>query len=117
MARYKHLPIYKCTYDLLQKVTFYTRNFPRDFKYTLGDRLREEVINLVIYVYRANSSNSKLEHLAPLQERLLVVDLMLRLTHDLKLLDTKAYSICVELTNNLQKQANAWAKSQGNQAD
>jgi len=51
MAPYKHLPIYKATYDLLQKVTFYTRNFPRDFKYTLGDRLREEVINLVIYVF------------------------------------------------------------------
>ena len=31
MARYKHLPIYKSTYDLLQKVTFYTRNFPREF--------------------------------------------------------------------------------------
>jgi len=117
MARYKHLPIYKATYDLLQKVTFYTRNFPRDFKYTLGDRLREEVINLVIYVYRANSSSNKLEHLAPLQERLLVVDLMLRLCQDLKLLDIKAYAICVELTNSLQKQANSWAKSQQKQAD
>jgi hypothetical protein len=117
MARYKHLPIYKCTYDLLQKVTFYTRNFPRDFKYTLGDKLRGEVIDLVIYVYRANSSADKSIHLSSLQERLLVVDLMLRLSHDLKLLDVKAYSICVELTNNLQKQSNAWAKSQKNQAD
>jgi len=47
MAQYKHLPIYKTTYELLEMVTLRTRNFPRDFKYSLGDKIRNECIELV----------------------------------------------------------------------
>jgi hypothetical protein len=32
MAQYKHLPIYKTTYELLEMITLRTRNFLRDFK-------------------------------------------------------------------------------------
>ena len=41
MARYKHLPIYKVTYDLLMQITKITRSFPKDFKYSLAATLRE----------------------------------------------------------------------------
>lgn len=40
MAQYQHLPIYKVTYELLQQITKVTKDFPRDFKYSLGDKLR-----------------------------------------------------------------------------
>lgn len=40
MAQYQHLPIYKSTYELLHTVTRATTGFPRDFKYSLGDKLR-----------------------------------------------------------------------------
>jgi hypothetical protein len=44
MAQYKHLPIYKTTYELLEMVTRKTKDFPRDFKYSLGDKLRNESV-------------------------------------------------------------------------
>jgi len=53
MAQYKHLPIYKTTYELLEMVTLRTRNFPRDFKYSLGDKIRNECIE------RLNKRGSK----------------------------------------------------------
>ena len=48
MAQYKHLPIYKTTYDLLKLITLRTKHFPRDFKYSLGDKLRNECVELVV---------------------------------------------------------------------
>ena len=55
MAQYKHLPIYKTTYELLEAVTQKTRHFPKEFKYTLGDKIRTECIELVVFIYKANS--------------------------------------------------------------
>jgi len=55
MAQYTHLPIYKTTYELLNLITKKTKTFPRDFKYSLGDKIRNECIDLVIFIYKANS--------------------------------------------------------------
>lgn len=44
MSKYKHLPIYKSTYELLEIITRKTKNFSRDFKYSLGDKIRNECI-------------------------------------------------------------------------
>ena len=54
MAQYKHLPIYKQTYDLLVRVTEITRGYPRDFK-PFASRIREQVMEVVLLIYRANS--------------------------------------------------------------
>ena len=59
MAQYKHLPIYKTTYELLEMVTRKTKDFPRDFKYSLGDKIRNECIELVIFIYKANTIKNK----------------------------------------------------------
>ena len=61
MAQYQHLPIYKVTYDLLVKTTEVTRHFPRDFK-TFATRLREEMIDIVLLIYRANSDRAERAH-------------------------------------------------------
>jgi hypothetical protein len=81
MAQYQHLPIYKATYDLLLKVTEATRHFPRDFKHSLAAMLREEVLAVVVLIYRANSARDKrTELLDQVVERMQVVELMLRLS-------------------------------------
>ncbi len=55
MAQYQHLPIYKVTYELLQQITKVTKDFPRDFKHSLAVKLRDEVVDLVVFVYKANT--------------------------------------------------------------
>ena len=52
MAQYKHLPIYKVTYELLEQVAKVTKEFPRDYKYSLGVKLRDEIVDLVVFVHR-----------------------------------------------------------------
>jgi len=111
MAQYKHLPIYKTTYELLQTVTRKTKNFPREFKYSMGDKIRDECVELVILIYKANSIKSERgEHLAKILERVQVVELMLRLSKDLHLINVTSFSEIVLLTDSLSRQAQGWIK-------
>ena len=59
MAQYQHLPIYKATYDLLARVTQATAGFSKAYKYSLGDRLRDEVVDMVVFIFRASSSRKE----------------------------------------------------------
>jgi hypothetical protein len=108
VARYKHLPIYRTSYELLVKITRLSRNFQRDFKYTLGDSLREETVRLVLTVYRANSALEKEKLIEDVLEQIQILDLILRLSRDMHLVSTGAYSECVVLTDSLSQQAHGW---------
>jgi hypothetical protein len=116
MAKTSDLPIYKLTYDLLTLVTQATRNFPKDYKFSLGQKLREECIDMVVYIYRANSSKNKAQYLQILLERLEVVNLIMRLCKDLRLFTVKQFSSMVEITDSLGRQSAGWSKWSSTQA-
>lgn len=110
MALHTHLPIYKVAYDLLDKITDLSKNMPRDFKASIGGKLRDECVEIVVLIFRANCARDKLPHLDLLIERLQVAELLLRLSRDKRLISTGQYAGTVELTNNIGKQANGWRK-------
>lgn len=119
MSKYKHLPIYKSTYELLEVITRKTKNFSRDFKYSLGDKIRNECIELVIFIYKANSMKEQQEdNLNQIIERVQVIELMLRLAKDLHLLNINSFSEIVVLTDSIARQAQGWLKhTKGLRAD
>ena len=45
MANYTELNVYKSTYALLYDLLAASKSFNRDFKYTLGENLKNEMIN------------------------------------------------------------------------
>ncbi len=53
MARYDHLPVYKVSYELLLLVFQITKYFSREFKYTIGQELKKEAIEMMTNIYRA----------------------------------------------------------------
>ena len=63
MAQYQHLPIYKQTYDILLRAMTATKDFPREYKFTLGQKIKDELIDLVILIYRATSAIDKKQHI------------------------------------------------------
>jgi hypothetical protein len=111
MALHTSLPIYKVTYDLLTAVTASTRSMPRDFKTSIGGKLREECVELVVLIFRANVARDKVVHLTTLLERLQVAELLLRLSKDMRLISVGQYAQAIELTQQIGKQANGWRKS------
>ena len=111
MALASTLPIYCVTYELLQVVTRITKDMPRDYKQSLGNKVREECVELVVLIYRANCARDKRHHLEDLQERLQVVVLLLRLSKDMRLISTAQFAQTIELTDQVGRQSTGWLKS------
>ena len=59
MALYYDLPVFKDTYSLTLKVFELTKNFSREYKFTLGQDMKRDCINLVRSIYRANKTKVK----------------------------------------------------------
>ncbi len=113
MAQYQHLPIYKQTYDILLRTMVATKDFPREYKFTLGQKLKDELIELVVLIYRANSAKDKMQHIQSILERVQAIQLLMRLSHDMKILPRRHYAALAEMTENLAKQAQGWLTSSG----
>jgi hypothetical protein len=111
MALHTNLPIYKVAYDLLDVVTDLAKNMPRDFKASIGGKIRDEVVEIVTLIFRANTAREKAPHLQDLIERLQVTELLLRLSRDKRLIAVKQYARAVELTTSVGKQASGWRRS------
>ena len=63
MALYYDLPVYRDTYKLILKIFEVTKDFPKDYKYTLGPDMKRDALQLVRSIYRANKSTQKKEQL------------------------------------------------------
>ena len=63
MALYYDLKVFKDVYQLILKIFEYTKDFPREYKYTLGQDMKRDAIVLVRSIYRANKAKSKTEYL------------------------------------------------------
>ena len=113
MATYDNLPVYKQTYDLLLQLFRTCQNMERDFKFTLGENIKKEIIELITNVYRANCRNNteKLPLLRSAQENVEVVRLLLRLLNDLKQLGLKEFISANEKIESVSKQLAAWVNS------
>lgn len=111
MALHSELPIYKVAYDLLTHVVQITRSIPRDFKKSIGDKIRDECVEVTVLIFRANVARDKTPHLQKLIERLQVAELLLRLSRDLRLIATKQYADAIALTQSIGKQATKWKQS------
>ncbi|WP_258197833.1 hypothetical protein [Pseudomonas capeferrum] len=59
MAMHMDLQIYKASLGLLQMATNLTRNIPRDLKQSLGKRVIDECIDVLMLIARANSTQDK----------------------------------------------------------
>jgi hypothetical protein len=111
MATHTHLPIYKVAYDLLDVVTDLVKNMQRDFKRSIGEKINAECIEITVLVFRANVAQDKSPHLMELLERLQVIELLVRLAMDKRLISRPAYAKAVELSTSIGKQANGWRRA------
>ena len=113
MGIHTDLNVYKTAYDLVGLVVDdLIKNMPRDVKKAIGERLRDECINLTVLIQTANMERNKAPHLVDLVKSLGVVELLLRVSRDKRYIGTAKYADAALLTTSIGKQANAWRKSQ-----
>jgi hypothetical protein len=74
---------------MVLKIFEYTKDFPKEYKYTLGQDMKRDGIQLVRSIYRANKSKDKREYLEQFLDDFEVLKLEIRLCVDMKILSIK----------------------------
>ena len=70
MAKYDDLPVFKATYDLLFQIFNVSQHWRRDIRYSLGEDLKKEIIEILQLIYQANSTRSKIAFILLLKLRI-----------------------------------------------
>jgi hypothetical protein len=63
MALYYGLPVFKDVYKVTLLIYSLTNDFSKEYKYTLGQDLKKDVLVLMRSIYRANKAQNKKEYL------------------------------------------------------
>ena len=108
---FNQLPVYKVSYDLLVETFKTVKDFNREYKYTLGENIKKETMEMVIDIYRANSNFAKKPCLQKARERIEVIRILFRLAQDLKQFGLKRFVDVNEKIESISKQLSAWEKS------
>ena len=112
MALYYELPVYKDTYKLILMIFEYTKDFSREYKYTLGQDMKRDALQLVRSIYRANKSTEKREHLDKFIDDFELLKLEIRLATDMKILPAGKQAELSILLESIGKQITGWRKTQ-----
>jgi len=108
MALYYDLKVFQDVYQLILKVFEFTKDFPREYKYTLGQDMKRDAIVLVRSIYRANKAKNKTEYLEQFLDDFEILKLELRLCVDLKIMSFKKQSEIALLMEGIGKQITGW---------
>ena len=64
MSQSDHLPIYKDTFTMLGMVINRVKDYPRFYRYTIGEKMVNINLEMLSLIYRANSSYEKISILS-----------------------------------------------------
>lgn len=112
MAIYTQLPVYKLSYALLLDVTRTLAGTARDCRYTLGQDLRQRLMDIIVLIYRANRMRHKVKIISSMRESLLEAQVYIRMMSDMRYISEGKYAALAEQTTVISKQMAAWEKSE-----
>ena len=110
MAQYDHLPVFKKGYDLLLAVFQTVSNFGKEYKYTIGENLKKETLEIIVSIYKANSRVEKSTMIVQAKEHLELARLYIRISKDLKQITLKKMIFLNEFIESISKQLTGWEK-------
>lgn len=109
MALYYSLPVYRDTYKLVLLIFRTTQSFAREYKYTLGQDMKRDAMQLVRSIYRANKATvGKQGYLEAFLDDFELLRLEVRLCTDMKLISIKRQSEISLLMDSIGKQITGW---------
>ena len=111
-AEYDHLPVYKAAYDLLQHVyrDKCIASVPRDVKYTLVERLKQDILEVLVLIYKAhyNMLGDKALQLQQARELIPGVKARMRIMYDWRYINLELFRTLAVEVESVSKQLGAW---------
>lgn len=111
LARYEHLNIYKAAYAFLIYFGAVFPHFQREYRYTIGESLLNQIMDFIIMIYKANSAKTKearAEILTQMQIAMEYINVKLRLAVALRALSMEKYNNCCVHTQDIDMQLSGW---------
>ena len=112
MELYYDLPVFKDVYKLTLLIYSLTKDFFKEYKYTLGQNLKKDAMVLMRSIYRANKAQSKKEYLETILDDFELLKLEVRLCVDMKIITIKKQAEISLLVDGIGKQITGWRNSQ-----
>ena len=112
MALYYDLPVFKEVYKLILLIYSLTKDFSKEYKYTLGQDLKKDSMVLMRSIYRANKAQNKKEYLEAFLDDFELLKLEVRLCTDMKIISIKKQVEISVLMDSIGKQITGWRNSQ-----
>ena len=111
MSIYNHLIIYKTSYDLMLEIFKLTKDFSREYKYSIGQDLKREVTLLIKRIFQANSSfDTRVEYIKKAREHTEIIRLYIRLLKDLQEVNVKKFARINVYIESVSRQLAGWQK-------
>jgi len=66
MALYQDLPVFRDVYALTGKVFTFTQEFPREYKFTLGQNVKRDCLTFLRIIYQVNNARPRADNKAPI---------------------------------------------------
>lgn len=110
MPRYLHLPIFQKTYDLNLDIYRTTHNFPREYKYTLGQKLKSISGELLDWIIISNAKTDKEDCFGEIRIRIERLRIHLRTLYDLKIIKCSRLEHFNRFLEDISRQVGGWEK-------
>lgn len=111
MALYNELPVYKSAYDLLLQIFDFSVHLSREYKFTIGEKLKNSATDVLTNIYRANRTQDKIKFVEEAREQTELVRLYIRILHDVKQISLKKTIFLNQYIEDVSKQLAGWQKS------
>ena len=111
MALHTDLEIHKVAEELLGLSLDLVRNIPRDIKQLVWAKIRDECLEVLVLIGRANMTRDKLPHINQLLESIWMLNYLLRALTNRGLISKGQHAKAMKMTASVGRQANAWKKS------
>ncbi len=109
MATYQNLPVFRASYDFLTDFYIFSKNLPKEYKYTVGEKIKGEALELILKIHKANASTEKRKQvIEEAIEHVERVRILLRLLKDTQKIGLEKFVELSEKIESVNRQLSGW---------
>ncbi len=114
MKKKKEIPLYLASYKLLIFLVEAEKNIQKSIKYSVGQSIKEEAVELIKNIARANAVSDNKERykwIEMAQSNIDTIIILQRIVFELKSISLKKYGEVSEMVEGISRQLSGWKKT------